>query len=112
MQERTPRRERVGEDELQLLLPGHEGDLAGSPLHGGDQIAWIHLLGRRVGGEKLGNLAPCLVYGHPAGQRVKRSVLGIWQHRLQRFPDLPRWSAAGPPAGSARRRRAGSGRRR
>ena len=60
MQERAPRCERVGEDKLQLLLPGHEGDLAGSPLHSGDEITWIHLLGRHVGGEKLCNLAPYL----------------------------------------------------
>ena len=45
VQERTPHGEGVGEDEVQFLLPGYEGDLAGSALHGRDQVTWIHLPG-------------------------------------------------------------------
>ena len=47
--------------------------------------SWIYLLGRCVGGVKPGNLIPGLIYGHAAGQRVKRGVLSLRQHRLQRF---------------------------
>ena len=83
MQERAPRRERVGEDELQLLRSGDEGDRSGSALHGSDQIVRIHLLGPRVGGQQPGDFALGLVHGHPAGQRVQCRVLGLRHHRVQ-----------------------------
>ena len=85
MQERPPGGERVGEDALQLLLAGYEGDLAGGAFHGGHQVAWVHLLRWSLGGKELRDLSPGLLHGHPAGQRVKRGVLGVRQHGLQRF---------------------------
>ncbi len=85
MQEHTPHGEGVGEDEVQFLLPGYEGDLVGSALHGGNQVTRIHLSGGSIGGDQPGDLGPGFVHGHPAGQRVKRSVLGIRQHGPQRF---------------------------
>ena len=77
VQERAPRRERVGEDELQLLRSGDESDRSGSALHGSDQIVRIHLLGPRAGGQQPGDFILGLVHGHPAGQRVQRRVFGL-----------------------------------
>ena len=58
VQERPPLRERVGQDELQFLLPGHEGDLAGGALHGGDQVVGVHLFRRRARRRRAGRPRP------------------------------------------------------
>ncbi len=85
VQEHAPRRERVREDQPQLLMAGHEGDLARTALHRRDEVVWIYPLGRRAGGVKPGHLLPGLVQGHAAGQGVQRGVLGLWQRRLPRL---------------------------
>ena len=85
VQERAPRRERVSQDELQILRSGHEGDLAGGALHGGHQVVRVHLVRRRAPGGEPGRLGQRLVHRHAPGQRVQRGVLGLGQRLLERF---------------------------
>ena len=100
VQERAPRRERVSEDVPQLLRAGHEGDLAGSALHGGDQVVRVYVCGPSAGrhcggGGEPGRLRQRLVHGHAAGQRVQRGVLGL----RPRFPDCLQVGFRGQRAG-------------
>lgn len=76
---------RAGEDERQVLLLRHEGDLIGAAFQRGDQIPSAYLLRRCADGKKPGHLSPGLIDGHPARQCEKRSVLSVRQRHLQPF---------------------------
>ena len=74
----------MGQDEPQLLLARHECDLAGVRSMAATRSSPWTCPGGMAPERTGATSARASSTRHPAGQRVKRGVLGSGQHRLQR----------------------------